>query len=241
MTHSKKRIGSLETIEVPGAAGSGAIVCFHGFGANAEDLYPLHAHMNAPPGTHWFFPDGILELAPNMPAPAPRAWWPIDEAALQYALDRGTYRDLSGFAPPGMEAARTTAASMIRELIGRGFPLDRITLLGFSQGAMLATELTLRSRELFDQARPAGLAILSGTLLDEKNWSALAGDHEHFRGFQFFQSHGVRDPILGFEAARRLEQLLRAGDLTGEFVEFPGGHEIPPQVVARLGQYLTRF
>ncbi|MCR9142848.1 MAG: esterase [bacterium] len=239
---NKTKIGSLNAIEAPGADGGGAIVCFHGFGANAEDLYPLHAHIKAPAGTHWFFPDAILELAPNMAPPAPRAWWPIDEAALQYALERGTYRDLSGFAPPGMAAARDAAAGMIRALIDeRGFTLDRITLAGFSQGAMLATELTLRSHELFGaDARPAGLAILSGTLLDEANWKTLAAD-ARFQSFQFFQSHGTRDPILGFEAARRLESILREANWTGEFVEFPGGHEIPGQVAARLGQYLTRF
>lgn len=238
--HTKTQIGSLQVIEVPGDPAGPAIICFHGFGANAEDLYPLHASIKAPAGTNWFFPDAILELAPNMPAPAPRAWWPIDEAALQYALERGTYRDLSGFAPPGMVAAREAATGMIRALLERGFTMDRITLAGFSQGAMLATELTLHSHALFENQRPAGLAILSGTLLDEMTWQGLAAGPE-FKGFQFFQSHGTRDQILGFTAARRLEQILRDNAWTGEFVEFAGGHEIPATVVARLGQYLTRF
>lgn len=237
--HTKTRIGSLNTIEVPGSENGPAIVCFHGFGANAEDLYPLHAHVRAPQGAHWFFPDAILELAPGM-NPGPRAWWPIDEAALQYAIERGSHRDLSGFAPPGMVPAREAAVEMLRALLeDRGFAFDRITLMGFSQGAMLATELTLRSNEFFG-ARPAGLAMLSGTLLDEANWSALAAS-DHFQGFQFFQSHGSQDPILGFAAARKLEGLLRSSGWTGEFVEFAGGHTIPPEVVARLGQYLTRF
>lgn len=254
---NKHTLGSLNCIRTaPGTAPAHTIVCFHGFGANAEDLYGLHAHVRTPANTEWIFPDAILELAPGMPAPAPRAWFPIDEAALQYALERGSYRDMSGFAPPGMAAARDAAASCLRALFAEGVRADRLTLCGFSQGAMLATELTLRFAELFGAAgdpsssesasqantkaeRPAGLAILSGTLLDAEQWRQLAAS-ESLRGLQFFQSHGTRDPILAPDAARNLEALLRDAGWTGEFVEFPGGHEIPPPVIARLGQYLCR-
>ena len=237
---TRKQIGSLNVLEVTGASGGPAIIIFHGFGANASDLYPLHQHIKAPAGTNWFFAEGLLQLA-MLSDYSSRAWWPIDEAALQYALNHGTFRDFASFAPPGLVAAREAAAGMIRALRDeRGFALDRITLGGFSQGAMLATDLTLRCHDLFHNQRPAGLAILSGTLLDEKVWSAFASD-ERFKGFQFFQSHGKSDPILDFVMARRLEKILRDSGWTGEFVEFPGGHEIPPPVLARLGQYLTRF
>lgn len=249
----KHTLGSLNCIRTrPPApdrtAPTHTIVCFHGFGANSEDLYGLHTHVRAPANTEWIFPDGILELAPFAARPAPRAWWPIDDAALQYALERGSYRDMSGFAPSGMAAARSAAAECLRALFAEGVTSDRLTLAGFSQGAMLATELTLRYDELLHNAnhtnsasppRPAGLAILSGTLLDEAQWRKLAAS-ESLRGLQFFQSHGTRDPILAPEAARRLAALLRDAGWTGEFVEFPGGHEIPPPVIARLGQYLCR-
>ena len=233
-----KQYASLECLEVPGQPGAPVLIFFHGFGANAADLYGLHQYVNAPAGATWIFPEGRLKLA-DVPGHPPRAWWPIDQAALEYALATGTVRDLSGFAPPGLHESRDAAADCIRAVLEtHQIKMQQLHLGGFSQGAMLATELTLRSAELFGE-RPASLAILSGTLLDEEHWRPLAADGS-LQGLQFFQSHGQQDPILDFAMARRLEQLLRAGGLSGEFVEFTGGHEIPPQVMARLGQYLTR-
>lgn len=105
-------------------------------------------------------------------------------------------------------------------------PLSKLFLGGFSQGAILATEIALNAVE-----KPAGLVILSGTLINEKNWNHLA----HLRaGMPFFQSHGERDPLLPLERAKALEQLLQKGGLKGKLSTFPGGHEIPPKILGEL-------
>ncbi len=229
-----KKYGEIDVIEIPGDPEGPAIVMFHGFGANSADLAGLAQAVKVPAGTNWYFPNGILDLAPmagmvGMPGFQGRAWWPIDQKALDYAMARGTHRDLSGFVPEGVDELRAKVSAMLKAI---GKPLSRTTLGGFSQGAMLATDMTLHADE-----SPAGLAILSGSLIDEATWRSLASKRG---GMQFFQSHGTSDPLLDFQAARNLEQLLREGGLTGEFVSFDGAHEIPPQVVARLSQYLRR-
>lgn len=103
---------------------------------------------------------------------------------------------------------------------GGPLPTGRIVLGGFSQGAMLATDLTLH----MDEA-PGALVAFSGTLLCETEWRRLAPGR---KGLKVLQSHGRHDPLLAFPAAERLRDLLRSGGAELRFVPFDGQHEIPP-------------
>ncbi|MBV2168271.1 MAG: serine esterase, partial [Bdellovibrio sp.] len=128
----------------------------------------------------------------------------------------------------GLSKAYDMAMEMIRQM---KVPWNKIVLGGFSQGAMLATELYLRAPET-----PAGLVIMSGTLLHQEEWKK----HIPARaGQRFFQSHGEMDPILGFKQAQKLETLLTQNGMKGSLLSFRGGHEIPPQVLTKIGEYLN--
>jgi phospholipase/carboxylesterase len=112
-----------------------------------------------------------------------------------------------------------------------GVASERVILGGFSQGAMLATDVVLRDNRPF-----AGLAILSGTLIAKDEWSALMPAR---RGLPVVQSHGRADPILPFSAAERLHGMLETAGLQAEFVPFNGGHAIPPPALERLATLIT--
>lgn len=213
------RAAGLDAIEVPAEAPALTVVLFHGYGADAADLAPLSGAVDRNKPLRWLFPEGPLPLdAFGMG----RAWFDIDAEALE--------RDYSGARPEGMEAARRAALDFISAL---GLPWERLVLGGFSQGAMLAADLALSA-----PVAPRGLIILSGSLVDEARWSALAA---HRRGLPFFQSHGSADPILGFHLALKLESLLRAAGLDGRLLRFEGGHSIPPEVIAAMGAFLNEL
>jgi phospholipase/carboxylesterase len=53
-----------------------------------------------------------------------------------------------------------------------------------------------------------------------------------------FQSHGRLDPLLNFEIAERLRDLLTEGGLSVTFVPFRGAHEIPPTVLSGVEEFL---
>jgi len=101
---------------------------------------------------------------------------------------------------------------------------------GFSQGSMLATEVTLNLDE-----NPAGLVILSGTLLHEDVWRERATHHKSLR---VLQSHGTDDQILPFAGAGWLRDMLNHAGADVEFIPFAGGHEIPHDVLNRLSVFL---
>lgn len=192
------------------------VVLFHGYGADARDLAPLRSYIPRKTPLRFVFPD-----APG------NMWFPIDERRLQQAQMTGIPWDPSKDEPPGLAQARENAFVFLEEL---EVPWNKLILGGFSQGAMLATDLTLRAKE-----GPAGLAILSGTLLNEPEWKKLAPKR---KGLKFFQSHGEQDPILGYALAKRLETLLTSGGLEGSLLGFPGGHFIPAEGLKELGSYL---
>lgn len=223
----RRRIGPLDTIEIAGAADdSPTVVLFHGFGADCTDLVSLGQMVQAPKGVRWIFPNGhqTVAISPHMEG---RAWFPISLADLEKTMAAGTGVDLSAIAPPGLKKAKELASEMLHKL---GVPSERLVLGGFSQGAMLATELALGS-----QKPPAGLVILSGTLVNAPVWERLALQRV---GLRFFQSHGQGDPVLSVAMAERLERLLLQAGLKGSLTKFHGGHEIPPEVLIQMGAYL---
>lgn len=202
------------------------IVLCHGYGADASDLRPLADLMHLDDSTNWLFPNGILEV-PIGPQFTGRAWFPIDMEALQLAMMRGEHRIFSTICPPGLDEARTALKAEIEKL---GVPWSNIVLGGFSQGAMLATDLALSLDET-----PRGLVILSGVLVNADQWGPLLDKHPELK---VIQSHGRMDPLLDFAEALKLHQLFEDRGIKNEFLPFEGGHEIPPAVLARVREFL---
>ncbi len=222
---ARRVIGGLPCVEFPGEPGAPTVVFFHGYGADGRDLAPLAAEVPQKKRCRWVFPDGPLSLGEAYMGG--RAWFEIDPEEIDRAQRRGVPVDWSSRAPAGLAESRAAALGLVAAL---GVPWGEVVLGGFSQGAVLAVDAGLRSPEA-----PRGLAILSGNLLAEAEWRALAPGRA---GLPFFQSHGLVDPILSFRGARRLEALLAQAGLKGRLLAFEGGHTIPAEAVEALGEFL---
>lgn len=222
-----RQLGKVHCQEINNDDSAPWVILFHGYGADCHDLFSLGEMIRTKKPHNYLFPNGILEV-PIGPGWTGRAWWPVDMLEIQRAAEQGTYRDFSQITPPGMDKAYAAASEMIRQL---KVPWNKIVLGGFSQGAMLATELYLRAPET-----PAGLAILSGTLLHQEEWKKLIPARA---GQKFFQSHGHMDSVLGFKPAQQLETLLTQNGMKGSLLGFRGGHEIPMPVLMKLSEYLN--
>jgi phospholipase/carboxylesterase len=117
---------------------------------------------------------------------------------------------------------------------GKHFELtaDRFILGGFSQGAMLTTDVALRLKKA-----PTGLCILSGALINENQWRPLAME----RGpLAVLQSHGKNDSILPFPMAAALRDLLLEAGADVDFLAHRGDHEIPFEVLHRLAHFIRQ-
>jgi len=156
---------------------------------------------------------------------------------LQQLLQTNQIEELIQAEPPGMSEARAMLLETLRVYRERyQTPLERCVLGGFSQGAMLATDVTLRL-----ETNPAGLLIYSGMLLCLEQWQQLAPQRV---GLPVLQSHGTHDPILPFAASQLLRELLTTSGLEVEFISFPGPHTIPWQMLeltaARLAEWAKK-
>lgn len=49
------------------------------------------------------------------------------------------------------------------------------------------------------------------------------------------------DPVLGYPASKKLEQLLIRAGWKGEMIAFQGGHEIPDVVLKGMNLYLRNI
>ena len=203
------------------------IIFFHGYGADAHDLASLSGVIPTKKTFNWLFPQGNLEV-PIGPGWTGRAWWNIDMQAIQNAAAKGETRDMISEVPAGLKKAREMTFEMIKQL---RVPWNKIILGGFSQGAMLATELFLNAPET-----PAGLALMSGTLINQDEWKKQIPQRA---GCKFFQSHGEADMVLGYKQAQKLETLFCQNGMKGSLMGFRGGHEIPQGVLSKLGEYLN--
>ncbi len=208
------------------------VVLLHGFGAPGDDLVPLAPLFGLPRAVRFAFPAAPLELHGFYGDS--RAWWMIDLDRLERDLSAGVERDLSADEPEGLAGARTAVDAAIDELqTALAVPAGQIVLGGFSQGAMLSTDLAMRTD------RPlAGLLLMSGTLLAASTWRELAPKRA---GLPVFQSHGNLDTLLPFAAAERLRALLTESGLEVDWVQFRGGHEIPPPVLKGASAFLHRL
>jgi phospholipase/carboxylesterase len=205
-------------------------VLMHGFGASGEDLVPFAGEFDLP--VRFVCPAAPIEL-PGLYGDS-RAWWMIDIAQLDADMRRGVVRDRRAEVPRELPALRTQIARFLDELSARyAIAPDRLVLGGFSQGAMLALDTALHRA-----VAPAGLALMSGTIIDEHAWAPRMAQ---LAGVPVVLSHGRQDGLLPFAVAELLrDQLAQAGAIV-DWQPFNGGHEIPPPVVAGLGRLLARL
>ncbi len=210
------------------------LVLLHGYGAPGGDLVPLWRELRVPPEVRFAFPAAPLVLEQGLPPEhAGRAWWPIDMVELQRAVMARDYAALTERTPAGLSEARAAVTSLL-DALERDYAVSRGRLIlgGFSQGAMLATDVTLRSAQ-----PPAGLAILGGSLVARSEWLPLMPARA---GVPVVQSHGRADPVLSYAVAEALrDELTRAG-LALEFVPFNGGHGIPAGALEALARLVAR-
>ncbi len=213
------------------------VVCCHGYGAPGHDLVGLGSeivqqHPELDGHVRFIFPEAPLAAAAN--PYGGRAWWQIDLDALEDALSSGSHRQMQRDCPDGMAEARRTLLLLIEEALQMtGLNHSRLVLAGFSQGAMLATEIALRLED-----PPAGLVVLSGTCVNLDEWEQRMPKRA---GLRVLQSHGRQDPLLAFSAAEELHLLMKNAGLDADFLPFDGQHTISEESMTRFSGLLVEI
>ena len=143
---------------------------------------------------------------------------------------------LGGIGTPEAETFRASYAAAGEWLEGflaeHGVGFDRLVLGGFSQGGVMAYSLGLGS----GRPRPAAVVALSSFI-------------PTVEGFSFDLSpplppvaigHGTLDNVIGVEWGRRARALLEEAGAEVLYRETPMFHQIDPEFVGEIAEWLPR-
>lgn len=244
----RARYGSLDSYVVDSGVDQSpdalVVVC-HGYGAPGSDLVGIVAEWEAMLGAdadrfRFICPIAPLSLA-DLGMPQGRAWWMLNMSRLMEAVQARRFDELHQESPPGIEQARSALSELVNLALeeitaGTGKDPDEIPLGlgGFSQGAMLTMDTTLRG----NIPVPRYLIQFSGTVICQPQWTVALSRLE--RSF-VYQSHGTLDPILPFSSAERLRDLIQSAGIDVEFHSFDGPHTIVPDSIASTAIGLKRL
>jgi phospholipase/carboxylesterase len=198
----------------PAGALQGALVLFHGRGADELDLVPLLDVLD--PARRLL---GVTARGPLTLPPGGRHWYVVREIGYP---DPSTFTSTFDRASAWLDALAAES----------GIPLERTVLGGFSQGAVMSYALGLAS----GRPRPAGIIAFSGFVptvpgfeLDlEPPLPPVAIGHGRF------------DPIMDVEWARRARAMLEAAGADVVYRESPLPHAIDRAFAVELAPWVER-
>ena len=199
-----------------GRRASAVVVLLHGYGANGDDLIALaDAWRPALPNTAF--------VAPNAPQPIPGMYGGLQWFAL-------SMRDPSEYWRGVASAQPLLDRFLDAELARHGLGPERLVLVGFSQGTMVALHVGLRRA-----TAPAGIVAYSGL---------LAGP-EHLAETQarppVLLVHGEADDLIPVEALHVAREALAAAGVPVEWHVRPRlGHGIDPEAQWLAGNFIAQ-
>jgi phospholipase/carboxylesterase len=200
-----------------GSKPNALVILIHGYGSNGDDLISL-ARMIQPALPHAAF------VAPNAPSQIPRMaaayqWWPIETFSMaERAAGAAT-------AAPALDAFIT------QELEEADLSSDRLLLVGFSQGTMMALHVGLRRPEPV-----AGIVGISGMLVAPEQLSAEIRSRP-----PVLLIHGTEDDVVPFRAMELASAALAACGVTIENHVSPGvGHSVGQDGLAAATAFAVR-
>lgn len=182
------------------------LLLLHGYGSNEEDLFSF---ANELPSDYYV----ISVRAPYALQYGSYAWY-----AINFDADENKFSDNNQ-----ARTSRDLIANFIDELVAN-YPIDanKISLIGFSQGAILSYAVAMSYPEKVQQ-----LVAMSGYL----NLDILTDDYlkNNLSNLKIFASHGTVDQVIPVDWARKAKPVLDKLGTETIYKEYPIGHGISPQ------------
>jgi phospholipase/carboxylesterase len=210
----------LPSVEI-GAEGeaTGAVIWLHGLGASGHDFEPIVPHLGLS-GVRFVFPHAPVRPVTINGGYVMPAWYDI--------LAMGTQ---GGENADDVRASAAQIEALIARENERGVPSSRIVLAGFSQGGAMALFAGLR------HARPLrGIMVLSGYEVVSRARAEVAAAN---RDTPLLFAHGTHDPMVDVARARAAYAAYGEGRPAAEWHEFPMGHEVSPEEIVVLRDWLS--
>ena len=193
------------------------LLLLHGYGSNEEDLFSFASELQDDSYV-------ISVRAPYDLQPYGHAWY-----AIHFDADENKFSD-------NVQAKQSVEiiASFIDEIV-KQYPIDteNVTLIGFSQGAILSYATALTYPEKISK-----VVALSGYFNQEILPEII--DTKAISHLKFFVSHGSVDQVIPVDWARKAKPALENLGLEVQYQEYPIGHGVSPKNFYDFKNWLQR-
>lgn len=193
------------------------LLLLHGYGSNEADLFSFASEL---PEEYYV----ISARAPYDLQYGSYAWYAINFDANENKFSDHEQAKLS----------RDLIAKFIEELIAH-YQIDKnnITLLGFSQGAILSNAIALSHPDKVQKVIALS-GYVSEPIFDE-NYK-----NNDFSNLKIFAAHGTVDQVIPVEWARKTKPFLTNLGIDVVYHEYPIGHGVSPQEFYDFRNWLTQ-
>ncbi|MFM1879762.1 MAG: hypothetical protein RLZZ241_2628 [Bacteroidota bacterium] len=175
----------------------------HGYGSDEADLFSFSEEL----------PEDLFIISVQAPfqlQPYGYAWY-----AINFEAERGKWSNIDQAV-----SSREAMLKFIDEaIIAYKLNSTRVSLLGFSQGAILGYALVLSYPERFKTLIALSGYVDAKMLLPEYN-------SKNHQALQIYASHGQVDPVIPPIWAEQSAQFLKDKGLQHVFEQFPVGHGV---------------
>lgn len=182
------------------------LLLLHGYGSNEEDLFSFASEL----------PDQYYVISVRAPYDlmyGSYAWY-----AINFDANENKFSDFN----QGRQS-RDLIAGFIDKII-TDYPIDgnNVTLIGFSQGAILSYAVALSYPEKVKR-----VVAMSGYLTTEMATENYTKND--FSNLRIFASHGTVDQVIPVDWARKAKPELETLGIDIVYKEYPIGHGVSPQ------------
>lgn len=185
-----------------------AIFLLHGMGSNEDDLFQLTTAIDG--ACHIFSLRGPIEARPGYAFYVEQEGEPVRQIFDQVVMHTQNF--------------------IFEAIQEYDLDLERIYIMGFNQGAVIAQTLAVTMGSVL-----AGVIALSGFLpkfvIDEYAKTDAART-------KVFMTHGTYDYVVPFEWAEKSREVLEERGATVTFKAYEDGHGVNPQNLADLAEFL---
>ena len=192
------------------------LLLIHGYGSNEQDLFSFATEL---PEEYYI----VSVRAPYDIQYGSYAWY-----AINFDADQNKFSDNDQAIN-----SRDLIAQYIDELTAN-YPIDaeNVTLIGFSQGAILSYSVALSYPEKVQKV-VAMSGYVNPEIIDENYL------RNSFSNLKIFTSHGTVDQVIPLEWARKAKPFLENLGINTTYKEYPIGHGVSPQNFYDLKNWLV--
>lgn len=200
----------------PGAKKPPLLILLHGLGSNEDDLFQLAGHIDK---------DYLVVFvrAPYSAGQNRYKWYDVSFGGGKPTINEAQAQESLGTLAAFTEQLKSTLS----------FDEDRVTIGGFSQGAIMSYSFALQN-----PSKVQGVLALSGRLLESAKSTA---DSEEFKNISVLIVHGTSDRVLPVHYARTAKEFLDSKGFKMDYHELNMGHSINGETIQFMNQQLSKL